>query len=452
MISPNLPSLPDLQTGSTPASKSSHGATKLSNGSRFAEVLDEAAARTETTVSREDATAKKTEDVRSREAAEYSQSQKTGSVHNSDRDSTKTESGDSVQSDGEGSAQPAEAKDTRAADETGPVDKTEESVALPGAGEKGAPKVDVAQALQTLPPFPAMPAGDEVGVAVSTLDEVTVNVPATASPLTSQTSAVSPSSVVQTGASVPTATTANAFVTSSPNEGHVEASTRAAQQAAVSADAVTVDASAKTVSPEAAPTITNAATTAATAQTPKEGTAKTAASHTDVPLVSALHSAQKAEATQATVATSSAKSAQPAPEPYRQVVQVVAPLRGRDGDYNITLSLNPENLGRVDISLNISSNTVNMQMQADNPNARQMLRDSMNDLRNELNGSGLNAGTLDVGSQDAGKQSQQSTQNNAAISSSDGDMTLDDEEFFARLATAPSARNASADGRLDALA
>jgi flagellar hook-length control protein FliK len=88
-----------------------------------------------------------------------------------------------------------------------------------------------------------------------------------------------------------------------------------------------------------------------------------------------------------------------------------------------------------------------MQMNADNPNARQLLRDSMNELRNSLNESGLNAGSLDVGSQDAGQQQQQ-FENNGRNWASEGDVELTDEQFFAGLAAA-TVNKPVGDGPLD---
>lgn len=157
--------------------------------------------------------------------------------------------------------------------------------------------------------------------------------------------------------------------------------------------------------------------------------------------------------TESAAPASSVKTQNPltAPEPYKQVVQVVHPLRGRDGEYNLTISLAPEQLGRVDVSLNIAGNNVNMQMNADNQQARQLLRDSMNELRNELNDSGFNAGSLDVDSQDPGQQSRESASSRGHVTDGD-DIELTDEEFFARLAATPAASTKSEDGSLNVLA
>jgi flagellar hook-length control protein FliK len=203
----------------------------------------------------------------------------------------------------------------------------------------------------------------------------------------------------------------------------------AALPAAPVAAPATNEAEAPTLAPLPAPA-------AVAAEAPKDAQTKASTPAIDPALAALLNSKTEASAPTAAVAATKAVAQNAHAEPYKQVMQIVHPLRGRDGEHNITISLAPENLGRVEVQINIQSTNINMQMNADNPNARQMLRDSMNELRTELNQSGLNAGSLDVGSQDAGQQSQQSAQSSRGRSwDSQDDIELTDEEFFARLAT-----------------
>ncbi len=93
-----------------------------------------------------------------------------------------------------------------------------------------------------------------------------------------------------------------------------------------------------------------------------------------------------------------------------------------------------------------------MQMSADNPNSRQMLRDSMNDLRQSLSDAGLNAGSLDVGSQSSRDQTNNAhSGQNGQILSTSADAEAE-EQLLARLSAAidPVTQNKLAtDGPLD---
>ena len=87
-----------------------------------------------------------------------------------------------------------------------------------------------------------------------------------------------------------------------------------------------------------------------------------------------------------------------------------------------------------------------MQLSSDNADSRQLLRDSMNELRQTLNNSGIATGSLDVGTGDSTNQQYQSGNANQGANGSTGD-EMDDAEFFARLATVTS--QTASDGSLD---
>lgn len=92
----------------------------------------------------------------------------------------------------------------------------------------------------------------------------------------------------------------------------------------------------------------------------------------------------------------------PAP-PHEQIAHVLGPLRhAPDGSYNLTVHLHPADLGNVDVSVSLRDGTVTMQLHADDAAARDLLRDSLGELRRELENAGLRAGELGVGAGSAG--------------------------------------------------
>lgn len=134
--------------------------------------------------------------------------------------------------------------------------------------------------------------------------------------------------------------------------------------------------------------------------------------------------------------------------PYRQVVEIVSPLRHRgDGDYTVTLQLQPEHLGRVEIAVTLTAGQISMQLTSDNAAARQLLKDAIDDLRQSLQSAGLETGSLDVNAGSTGNRD-----NNATASSGNGrvpaDYVMEEATFFSRLG-ATSISTPSVDGALD---
>ena len=109
----------------------------------------------------------------------------------------------------------------------------------------------------------------------------------------------------------------------------------------------------------------------------------------------------------ATAATERAAAVAPAPraaapDPHVQVARVVRPLSlGDDGAYELALDLTPAELGRVRIDVELRGSTIHLSLRADNAATRELLSSSLQQLRNELEAAGLNAGHLDVGQQGA---------------------------------------------------
>ena len=115
-------------------------------------------------------------------------------------------------------------------------------------------------------------------------------------------------------------------------------------------------------------------------------------------------------ATPATATTTAAERATPAapaarptpPDAHVQVARIVRPLRlSQDGSYELALDLTPAELGRVRIDVELRGATIHLSLRADNPATRDLLQNSMDQLRRELEAAGLQAGNLDVGSQGA---------------------------------------------------
>ncbi len=115
----------------------------------------------------------------------------------------------------------------------------------------------------------------------------------------------------------------------------------------------------------------------------------------------------------------------------RQVLQVVKPFRlAPDGDYQMTLQLRPEALGRVELSVTMRDGQLSLQLAADNSGSRDLLRQSLNDLRSELEGAGIAAGSLDVAAE--GRTDHSAEQN----STTDFSEIADDSEGEASLLAA----------------
>ncbi len=82
---------------------------------------------------------------------------------------------------------------------------------------------------------------------------------------------------------------------------------------------------------------------------------------------------------------------------HTQVVAALAPVvQRRDGSYHVDLQLDPASLGRVRVHVSITAGEVVVQMAAADASARDMLRQNMDQLRQQLADAGLSAKSLDV--------------------------------------------------------
>ena len=88
----------------------------------------------------------------------------------------------------------------------------------------------------------------------------------------------------------------------------------------------------------------------------------------------------------------------PAPV-HEQVFTAVSPLlRAADGSYGVRLQLHPQDLGAVQVIVDVRHGEISIQMHSTDAAARDALRGGLSDLRQQLEGQGLSAGSMEVGS------------------------------------------------------
>jgi flagellar hook-length control protein FliK len=86
-----------------------------------------------------------------------------------------------------------------------------------------------------------------------------------------------------------------------------------------------------------------------------------------------------------------------------QIVERVGALRHReDGDYELTLQLEPADLGRIELRVRLEGGVVHVQVGAHAPSTTDAVRRALPQLRDALVDAGLTAGSLDVGQHGGG--------------------------------------------------
>ena len=115
-------------------------------------------------------------------------------------------------------------------------------------------------------------------------------------------------------------------------------------------------------------------------------------------------------------------AAEAKPEPVAtQLATVLAPAaRQPDGSYQVNIRLQPEELGLVHVELHLEGSTVNVSLHADGDATRDMLRQNLGQLRQQLASGGLTAGRFDVGSGPASDQGGAGTWREQATAPLDG--------------------------------
>lgn len=96
-------------------------------------------------------------------------------------------------------------------------------------------------------------------------------------------------------------------------------------------------------------------------------------------------------------APAGAPAAPPPPAPHLQLAAVVAPLRREgDGAYRLRLHLQPEDLGALDVDVEVRAGQVHLRLHAEEAATVTALRHAMPELRAELEAAGFRAGAFDV--------------------------------------------------------
>jgi flagellar hook-length control protein FliK len=117
-----------------------------------------------------------------------------------------------------------------------------------------------------------------------------------------------------------------------------------------------------------------------------------------------------------------------------------------DGSYQVSIHLQPEDLGVVHVELHMEAGTVNVSLHADGDATRDLLRQNLDQLRQQLTSTGLTTGRFDVsGGTDGGPTSGQQ-QARAPLGSPAHD-DIDDTQ--AEVPTTAAAVSNLANGQLD---
>lgn len=101
----------------------------------------------------------------------------------------------------------------------------------------------------------------------------------------------------------------------------------------------------------------------------------------------------------APVAPTAPATAPAPPVPHEQVVSVLRPLRrAADGTYELRLQLRPPELGQIELRVEMRHGVLHAALQADNPQAVEIMRNGLGELRSRLEAEGVRAGALTVDS------------------------------------------------------
>lgn len=104
-----------------------------------------------------------------------------------------------------------------------------------------------------------------------------------------------------------------------------------------------------------------------------------------------------------------------------QLATVLAPAAHRaDGSYQVSIRLQPEELGVVNVELRLESGTVNVSLHAEGDATGDMLRQNLGQLRQQLANAGLTTGRFDVSTGTGSGQGGPSAGQERASASVDG--------------------------------
>jgi flagellar hook-length control protein FliK len=112
--------------------------------------------------------------------------------------------------------------------------------------------------------------------------------------------------------------------------------------------------------------------------------------------------------------------APPAPATHLQLASAMSPvLHAPDGSYSLELQLRPHGLGLVHVAVELRGGELSLSLSAADAAARDVLRDSLPDLRQQLEAQGLRTADFDVGSGGRRPQSHPAGDENPASRGSD---------------------------------
>jgi len=83
-------------------------------------------------------------------------------------------------------------------------------------------------------------------------------------------------------------------------------------------------------------------------------------------------------------------------EIVEQVQKTILNSTGKNGTHQISLTLNPEKLGEIKLTIQVEGNVVSAKMNVENSQVKQIIEQNMQNLKDSLAQQNLNAGSLDV--------------------------------------------------------
>jgi flagellar hook-length control protein FliK len=108
-----------------------------------------------------------------------------------------------------------------------------------------------------------------------------------------------------------------------------------------------------------------------------------------------------------TATTPIAKADAPAPTRpavHTPIVTAIAPLVQRgDGSYHLSVRLHPEELGAIELDVELRGGEINLRMRPESDAGREAIRAALPALRSELEAAGVRSGTFDLGERPSGQ-------------------------------------------------
>jgi flagellar hook-length control protein FliK len=102
---------------------------------------------------------------------------------------------------------------------------------------------------------------------------------------------------------------------------------------------------------------------------------------------------------------------------HTPIVTAVLPLVQRgDGSYHVAVRLHPEELGAVDVDVELRGGEINLRLRTETVAGRDAIRLALPMLRSELEAAGVQTGTFDLGDQPSGQLPQQQQQGSGSSS------------------------------------